>query len=79
MPGCRLTSMKGPVPLALKEAWLSSLFLKSSGLVTLFFSHQARLMMNCGARCCRKIGLALSRRNSTVSASTASGVPSALA
>jgi hypothetical protein len=79
MPGWRDTSMYGPVPLAANPAWLSSLFLKSSGRVTLCFSAQALLMMDTESTCCRKTGLTLSSRNSTVCASIATGVPSALA
>ena len=79
MPGWRCTSLYGPVPLALNEAWLSSRALKSSGRVTRCFSAQARLITNTVSRCCRNTGFTLGRRNSTVCASTATAVPSALA
>ena len=73
--GWRFTSTKGPVPLAFRLAWLSSLFLKSSGRVTLCFSHQALFMIHSRSMCCRKMGLGLSSLNSTVSASILRGVP----
>ena len=38
MPGSRFFSMNGPVPIALRIAYVSSLFLKSCGFSTLFFS-----------------------------------------
>ena len=80
MPGARLTSMYGPVPFAFIDAWVSSLFLKSSGLVTLCFSHQALLMIHSGSdMCSMKIGLTACKWNSTVRSSTFVGVPTALA
>ena len=43
--GSRETSMNGPVPIACRIAKVSSLFLKSCGFSTLFFSHHALLMI----------------------------------
>ena len=48
MPGARLTSMYGPVPLAFSDAKLSSFSLKFSGFVTLCFSDHALLMIHNG-------------------------------
>jgi len=45
MPGSRFFSMNGPVPIALRIAYVSSLFLKSCGFSTLCFSAQAFDMM----------------------------------
>ena len=71
--------MNGPVPLAFSDAWPSCLFLKSSGRAAPCFSLQARLMICTVLRCCRKIGFTCASRNSTVSASSCFGSPSALA
>ena len=71
--------MKGPVPLALKDAKPSSLFLKSMGLLALFLSLQTLLMICSTEMCPRKTGFTSFSLNSTVRSSIFVGSPTALA
>ena len=67
------------MPLAFMLAKLSSLFVKSSGLLTRWASDQLLLIIHKVSICCRKIGLTLVSWNSTVSSSILRGTPTELA
>ncbi len=54
--GSQETKRKGPVPLALREAKVSSAFLNSCGLSAPFFSAHARLMIMIVFTYSRRIG-----------------------
>ena len=77
--GSRVLSTYAPVPFALRAVIISSLFLKSSGFMHLFFSHHALFMMKMVTRCSSSIGFGPSVTNSTVWSSILRGLPEARA
>jgi len=68
--GSRLTSRKGPVPMALRVAKFSSRVVRSTGFVALFFSDQAFDMMPQVTSSCSMIGFGAVVSISTVLSST---------
>ena len=77
--GSRVLRMYAPVPLACRAVIISSLFLKSSGFVALFFSDHDFDMMKIVTMCSSSIGLGASVTNSTVRSSILRGLPDAFA